>query len=331
MKKVSVIIPCRNEERHIEACLMSLLNNGYPKTNLELIVVDGESSDKTIQIVSELQKEYPQIVVESNKKRKTPFALNLGIEKASGDYTLIASAHSSFEKGYIQELSSKIKELNTDVVGGSMRTEVKNKTSTSLAIKKVLAHPVGVGNALFRTGVDEDTLVDTVPFGLYKTSLLQDVGGYDVRLIRNHDIELSKRLKKAGVSIYLIPTAKCVYFARESWGRLAKNNFDNGKWNLLTVYLTNDFTSLSLRHFIPLIFLLSIFLPAIGMLLSPYFGLLSLASLFTYLLALMVFISRLDRKGTTFLHLLITFIVLHFSYGAGSLIGSVQVHKIFKK
>jgi len=328
MQTVSIIIPCRNEEKHIETCLISLLENGYPQELVELLVVDGKSDDRTIEIISRLQQTFPQIKIVHNEKMKTPFALNLGIKNATGHYTLIASAHSSFKKGYIQTLVEKMESLNADIVGGSMTTAIKQTTRTSVAIQKVLAHPLGVGNALFRTGVEVDTRVDTVPFGLYKTKLLQEVNGYDERLIRNHDIELSKRLLKRGTSIYLIPSARCVYYARETWAALAKNNFDNGKWNMLTVYLTKDFSSLSLRHFVPLLFILSLLLPLLGMLIYPIIGLLALASLLVYSAALIYVTAKIDKSQTDFIHIFLTFIVLHFAYGLGSLIGGVQLHKM---
>ena len=164
--------------------------------------------------------------------------------------------------------------------------------------------------------------VDTVPFGIYKTKLLKEVGGYNLQLIRNHDIELSKRLLKKGVKIMLTPATKCYYYARESYAKLAQNNYRNGKWNLLTVFITKDFNSLSLRHFIPLVFVLSILLPLLFSLLYFPFIYLSLFTFTFYLLALiLVTIKTVNLQQTTFFHVLRAFFTLHFSYGMGSLLG----------
>jgi glycosyltransferase involved in cell wall biosynthesis len=330
-KLVSIVIPCRNEERHIATCLLSLLNNGYPADQLELLVVDGISDDGTKSVVEGLQKEYPQIKWIENPKKKTPFALNLGIEDATGDFILIASAHSSFDADYISILMDKMTALNADVVGGMMRTQVKEANPISIAIQKVLSHPFGVGNSMFRVGVNTDIQVDTVPFGLYKTELLRSINGYNEKLIRNHDMEMSKRLLAKGAKIFLTPDAQCTYFARETKQKMAKNNFDNGKWNMLTVYITKDFSSLSIRHFIPLCFVLSLLVPTIAMFIHPFFGILGLLSFGAYLTVLLLQINRMDRTGTTFLHLITTFVVLHFSYGIGSLIGGLSLHKLFEK
>lgn len=320
-KRVTVVIPCRNEFNYIETCLMSLLNNGYPKESLELLVIDGRSDDGTREVLQSLSEQYPQIKWIDNPKQKTPFALNLGIENATGFYTLISSAHASFEVGYISTLVDKIESSQVDVVGGVMETQVKNKTATSNAIQLVLAHPFGVGNAHFRTGIQEDRFVDTVPFGLYKTDLLRKHGGYDERLIRNHDIELSKRLLANRAKILLTPETKCVYYARETWSKMAKNNFDNGKWNLLTVAITRDFSSLSLRHFVPLVFVSALLFPLVFMVFSPIFAWMSLVVALTHISFVSFVVVNISSSNTTKLHLFASFKILHLSYGIGSLIG----------
>lgn len=327
---LTVIIPCLNEEKHIEKCVLSILNNGYPSENIEVLVVDGISNDNTRSIVNKLSESFPDVQLIDNIRKKTPFALNLGIEKAKGDFILIASAHSSFDEGYIQTMFDELERLDADVVGGVMTTKIKNQTLTAVAIKNVLSHKFGVGNAVFRIGTDQAIEVDTVPFGLYRSSLLKKLKGYDERLIRNHDIELSKRIIAEGGKIFLTPKAKCHYYARESWKKLAKNNYDNGKWNLITTYYTKNLASLSIRHFIPLLFVLSLLLPALLSIIFWPFILLSLLSLGVYALALIFFISKMDRKGTTFFHLFWTFLTLHISYGIGSLIGLFHIGKFFK-
>jgi len=321
-KTLSVVIPCFNEENYIGNCVLSLLSNGFPASQMEILIVDGMSKDGTRGVVNELNKSNSQIRLIDNSKKKTPFALNLGIENAKNEYILIASAHSSFDEGYISALFAEMEKYKADVIGGVMETKVQNLTPTSKAIKEVLSNKFGVGNALFRTGIKKAMEVDTVPFGIYKTKLLKEVGGYNLQLIRNHDIELSKRLLKKGVKIMLTPATKCYYYARESYAKLAQNNYRNGKWNLLTVFITKDFNSLSLRHFIPLVFVLSILLPLLFSLLYFPFIYLSLFTFTFYLLALiLVTIKTVNLQQTTFFHVLRAFVTLHFSYGMGSLLG----------
>jgi glycosyltransferase involved in cell wall biosynthesis len=320
--KVSVVIPCRNEEKHIADCVESLFENGFDQRQMEVLVIDGISTDSTPAVLKSLTSKYPHLRVFQNPEKVTPHALNIGVQQAIGSYTMIASAHSSFDLGYIQALYDAFQQLPDAIaIGGNMKTEVKNSTPTSLAIQRVLSSKFGVGNAMFRIGTDEILRVDTVPFGLYKSSLLKESGGYDERLIRNHDIELSKRLLRKGGNIYLIPSATCTYYARERFTEMASNNFRNGKWNLLTVWITKNFSSLSIRHFVPMFFVLGLLLPLVLAIFYLPFVFLSLVCLTSYLLALVYFSFKLDKKGTTIWHLITGYFILHLAYGFGSLIG----------
>ncbi len=327
---VSIIIPCRNEAKYISHCIDSLLavKNDIP---VEIIIVDGKSNDETKKIISEKYSSNNNIKLIENAEIITPFGLNTGIKNANGNYIMIASAHSAYPNNYISTLLNEMKELQCDGIGGVMKTEVLNSTKTSEGIRIALTHPFGVGNALFRTGVISPQQVDTVPFGIYKKSFFNDVGLYNTKLIRNHDIELSKRALRKGKKICLTPSVSCTYYARETYKKLAANNFKNGLWNLKTVFITRNFNSLSLRHFIPLLFLLSIILPVIpSMLISFKFMLVSALSVFLYLMFLFKITFITNKKGTDFFHVLYAFITLHISYGAGSAIGLFYFYKIIK-
>lgn len=325
---ISVVIPCFNEERYIKDCVESLLANGWNPDKMEILIVDGNSSDGTTRILQELTKSYPQVKVLNNPLRITPRSLNMGVHEAKGTFTLISSAHASFEQGYLETLVKEMeKNADTIAVGGVMETKVKNSTPVSESIRTVLMHPVGVGNAKFRTGVRSLQEVDTVPFGLYRSELLKVSGAYNERLIRNHDMELSKRLLRNGGRIYLSPKAKCTYFARETFGAMAKNNFNNGKWNLKTVWITRTFASLSLRHFIPLIFLGAWSLPLLASLVlwNPYGALTSLALLAVYKMVLMTVAWKARNGKNNVLRMVTAFMVLHFAYGLGSFIGLLSL------
>ena len=326
--EVSVVIPCYNEVRYIRDCIDSLLSNGTDPSRMELLVIDGGSTDGTVAFLNELSQRYPQVKVLNNPARITPRALNIGVHAAQGTYILISSAHASFDYGYISTLISTMSQHADAIgVGGVMETKVKNSTAMSESIRTVLMHPVGVGNAKFRTGVSDVISVDTVPFGLYHAQELKAVGGYDERLIRNHDMELSKRLLRNGGKIYLTPMARCTYYARETFRAMAKNNFNNGKWNLKTVYITQTFSSLSLRHFIPMLFLGSWVLPLILSLITcnPWWSLASFGVLIAYTGVLTAVSWRARNGKNKVFMVLIGFKLLHFSYGLGSLIGLLSI------
>ena len=330
MEAISVIIPCRNEEKYIESCLTSFVEMDFPKDSLEIILVDGRSEDKTMEIIQSFQLRYPFIKIFDNPSLFAPSAFNIGIKNATSEYIMIGSAHSAFEKDYISEVLKALKTLKCAGAGGSLKTDAKNKTKKTLSICKVLSNQFGVGNSKFRVGSSKPVSVDIVPFGIYKKSIFETVGFYNERLKRNQDMELSKRMIEKGNKIFLIPTARSTYFARETYKGLALNNFGNGFWIMPTVYITRKISSLSLRHFIPLIFLLSLILPLIFLTVEPLIGLISLLSFATYTIVLSVISFKINDNTSSFINIFLGFLVLHLSYGFGSLVGITRLDYLKK-
>lgn len=323
---LSVICPIYNEERYIRGCIESILAQDYPKDDLEVIFADGMSTDRTREIVAEYTAKYPWIRLIDNPKRIVPPALNAAIRASHGDIIMRIDAHASYQPNYFSALAAALERNDADNVGSVCKTDVLNRTPKALAIKAVLAHPLGVGNSSFRTGITEAKEVDTVPFGCWRRSVFDRFGKYDERLVRNQDIELNKRIKAGGGKIVIIPDTFCTYYARETFSKLAKNNYGNGKWNILTVYYTHQLKSLSLRHFIPLIFVLSLLLPAIvGFFWHPLWWL-GAVSLIAYTLVVSAISAKIAiTKHLSFTYLLASFFVLHLSYGWGSLMGLLKL------
>lgn len=321
---ISIICPTYNEEKYIANCLEAIIQSDYPKEDMEILFVDGMSSDKTIDIILSYSKEHSYIKLLSNPHQTVPYAMNRGIEEAKGDVIIRIDAHAAYPTNYFSVLVHYLHELNADNVGVVCKTDVLHKNKKTLAIKEVLANKFGVGNSYFRIGTDKIMEVDTVPFGCYKKDVFERFGLYDTRLTRNQDIELNRRIVSGGGKIFLIPDIYCTYYARETWKAIMKNNFQNGKWNLLAVFYTKTFKTLSIRHFIPLLFVLSLLLPALLAIIDLRFIYIAVASLFAYLLLIAyVSISLAIQKKGNILYLLITFFALHLSYGIGSLIGII--------
>lgn len=323
---LSVICPIYNEEKYIAKCIESILTQDYSKDELEIIFVDGMSKDRTREIVNEYTKQYPFIRLIDNPDRIVPPAMNKGIIAAKGEIIMRLDAHATYERNYFTVLVHALKELGADNVGAVCKTDVLNKTPKTLAIREVLSNKFGVGNSVFRTGVDKVMEVDTVPFGCWKREVFDKYGLYDVRLVRNQDIELNKRILRGGGKICIVPNTYCTYLARETYKGIAKNNYGNGKWNILTVFYTKQFSSLSIRHFIPLLFVLSLIVPTILSLIYTPFLIISLLSLFAYICLLgLISLKLCVNKKLNFINLLISFLILHLSYGWGSLMGLIKL------
>lgn len=323
---LTVICPILNEEKYIAKCIDSILEQDYPKDDLEILFVDGMSRDKTREIVAELATKYPFIHLIDNINHTVPWAMNLGIKAAKGDVIMRLDAHATYEKSYFSVLVDALQKYNADNVGAVCRTDVLNKNSKTLAIREVLSNKFGVGDSTFRTGIKTAQEVETVPFGCWRRDVFDKYGMYNARLVRNQDIELNKRIICGGGKIIIVPETFCTYFARETYKALAKNNYANGKWNILTVYYTKELRSLSLRHFVPLIFVLSLIVPTfVGLFWNPALYISALA-LCAYLLTLGTVSAKLAMSKTlNFFYLLASFAVLHISYGWGSFIGILKL------
>lgn len=316
---LSVICPIYNEEKYIVNCIESIVAQDYPKNQLEVIFADGMSSDRTRDIIAEYAVRHPYIRLIDNPKRIVPTALNTAIAVSRGDVIMRLDAHTSYPTNYFSALVQALKRTGADNVGAVCKTDVLNKTSKTLAIRAVLAHPLGVGNSAFRTGIDGEKEVDTVPFGCWRRDVFNRFGHFDERLIRNQDIEFNKRIKIGGGKIIIIPETYSVYYARETFSKLAKNNYDNGMWNILTVWYTKQLKSLSIRHFIPLLFLCSLFFPLIICIFWHPAIWVAVFSALLYVCSISYFSIRLAvYEHLNLFYLMSTFVILHFSYGYGS-------------
>ena len=321
---LTLIIPCLNEEKYIGNCLDSILQSDYPKEKLEIFIVDGGSTDRTLSLIESYSNKYSFIKVLINKKKTAPHALNLGITNSSGEFIVRLDAHSTYPANYLSELCYWSLKLDADNVGAVVHTKVLNRTNISSAIQFVLSDLFGVGNSKFRLGVSEIQSVDTVPFGFFNKRVFENHGFFDTRLTRNQDIEFNKRIIRGGGRVYLVPTTYLDYYAREDFKSLALNSFRTGMWIIQTSTLTKNLNSLSLRHFIPLLFVVTIMTMLIGGILLNKMILLLCTGILAFYIVVMFCRGVLVSKSSSYIFIPMAFGVLHFSYGIGSIWGCVK-------
>src|SRR5579864_6790650 len=115
---ISVVVPVRNEETHINACLRSLIAQTYPEDRYEILVVDGGSCDQSLEIVRRLQQAHPAILILQNPAGIVPTAMNLGIASARGEFIVRADAHSTYPPAYLEKCIALLRETGADNVGG---------------------------------------------------------------------------------------------------------------------------------------------------------------------------------------------------------------------
>jgi len=312
---VSIIIPCRNEEKHIGKCLETILKQNYPKERMEVLVVDGMSEDKTRKIVKRFQIRNPkfQLRLLDNPKRFTNFAWNLGIKESKGEILILVGAHSFYKEDYVLKCVKYLNEYDADNVGGTIITLPRENTVVARAIALVLSSSFGVGGATFRKGSKKPKWVDTVFGGCYRRDVFNRIGLFNENLNRGQDMEFNIRLKKAGGKILLVPDIVAYYYPKTANPKdFFIYHLKDGVWAILPLKFVK--TPFKLRHYIPLIFILTLPLS-----IWPYI----LLSLFFSLQ-----ISLKEKDIRLFFVLPMVFFCRHFGYGLGSLVG---LGKILKK
>lgn len=324
---VSVICPIYNEEKYITKCIESVLEQDYPTEDLEILFVDGLSTDKTRKIVSDYATRYNQIRLLDNPHRIVPYAMNIGIKAAKGDIIIRLDGHVEYPTNYISKCVHYLMTLpNAENVGGVCQTLPCNERNISQAIAIALSTGFGMGNSSFRIGSTEIRKVDTVPFGCFRKSLFERVGYYDYELVRNQDDELNGRIIKNGGTIYLIPEIKTKYFSRDKICKIRRMFYQYGLYKpLVNKKLGSPATA---RQFVPLLFLLGIVLGGILSAFSIYIMYIYFAVLALYL-AIGLFIgckyAVKYRRPMLTLQMPYVFANVHLSYGYGYLRGIYKI------
>ena len=316
---ISVICPIYNEEKYIGRCIESIMQQDYPKEDMEVLFVDGMSKDRTREIIASYQSKCPYLRVLDNPHQIVPPAMNIGIREAKGDIIVRLDAHAFFPENYFSELVKNLKELNADNVGGVCRTLPVNETVVCKCIANVLSSSFGMGNSHFRVGAKGVMQVDTVPFGCFHRELFDKIGYFDEELIRNQDDEFNGRIVKNGGKIFLLPQLVIDYFARDTIGKVYKMFYQYGLFKpLVNKKLGSPAT---IRQFFPLVFVL-------GLIVGPFFGFISPWFLVAYMAVLLAYFgiaTMSSLRDTKDLKQVLmqnwTYFVVHFGYGWGYING----------
>lgn len=316
-KKVSIVIPCRNEEKYIGKCIDSMINQSYGIENIEVLVVDGMSDDKTQEIIKSYSEKEPNVKLVINEKKVAPVAMNLGIKQAIGDIIIIFGAHAFMDKDYVKNSVEKLKDDAVAVVGGRIINISENNLSE--AISYAMSSPFGVGNALFRYSTKEE-FVDTVAFGAYKKEVFETIGLFDEEFVRNQDDELNFRVSKAGYKMLLSPKVESHYYTRGSLGKLFKQYYQYGFWKVRLIQKHKR--PPAVRHLIPVMFVSGIILGSLLSIFSSVLRGVFLSVLALYVVLAGVYAFKASNKKYTYIpRIMLCFLILHLSYGLGFLEG----------
>jgi len=253
---VSVVIPCRNEKTHIEACIRSILLQESPPGDFEVIVADGMSNDGTRDILQRLAAENPRLRVIDNPHRITPYGMNAGIREARGRYIVIMGAHAEYAPDYVRQCAQLLDE-HPEVCCSGGPIVSRGKTAFGQAVAVAMSHPVGVGNAKHRFP-NYEGYAEGACFPMFRKETFEQVGLYDENLVRNQDDEFNYRVALNGGKIFISPRARCYYYVRESPWQLFRQYFQYGYWRVAV--LRKHHLPASVRQLAPVAFFVLMFI-----------------------------------------------------------------------
>ncbi len=321
MKKpeVSIVIPCLNEEKNIQGLLEAILHQTYPVTDLEVIIADGLSEDRTRQIIADFQSTHPEMLIRllDNPVRRIPTSLNLSIKAARGDIICRMDAHTIPAADYVALSVASLKAGKGDNVGGVIDIQPGAQTWIGRSIAVATAHPLGVGDAKYRwtTRAGE---ADTVAFGTYTKSKVEEIGYYNEELRANEDYEFNSRLRALGGKIWIDPLIRAAYFSRPTLKALSKQYFSYGFWKYKMLRLNPG--TLRWRQALPPIFILGILML---LLLAGFWSVARwtlIAGLAAYAIVLLIASLPIAIKRSDFKMLIgipLAIMTMHLSWGAG--------------
>ncbi|KYG30881.1 glycosyltransferase family 2 protein [Alkalihalobacillus trypoxylicola] len=317
----TILVVTKNEEAYIGRLLETLINQDFSKDLYEIIIVDGCSSDATIDIVNNYLEKYPSLIkILNNPKQTLPPGWNKGIKEALGQYILRIDGHTEVKENFLQSYYQAIKkEPNATCVGGIVVS--KGNGFQGEVNEYVFSHPFGVGRSMFRILQNAwEGYTTTVPYAAYKKEVFEEVGLFNESLKRNEDIEFHQRVKKMGGSFFLTTSIQSTYYVRDSILGLIKKSMGDGTWSMIANRVTPG--SLSLFKLIPLIaFLMANLMIILSFFYSNIFYVLLGCIGLYFLMAFICSLRLVKNKGLRFLvPCIFTFFCLHFSRGLGSFI-----------
>ncbi len=319
---LTIICPTYNEEKFIEQTIQSFLNQQYHSFDLEVLICDGMSTDKTREIVSIFSKKDGRIRLVDNPKRKTPFAFNIGLKEAKGEYIAILGAHTKYDSNYLQACYDDLVKTNSIGCSGRVITEAANTSFEAKLCESMMHSSFGVSSNSFR--VMKEGYVHSVNFPVFQKQALLDLGGYNEVLIRNQDNDMNQRLLDAGYQLYCTWQTKCYYHPPATVKKTLKYAYTNGFWNAISFFIHKK--SMRLHHFIPFLFTLTLSVLVIaGMIEFIFFQTTFLLLLFVAIVLFHLtvgFVAAFFIKSSSILNVFFlpfVFLGFHFSYGWGTL------------
>ncbi len=210
-EKISVLVPVYNSEKYLTRCIESILNQTYK--NIELIIVNDGSNDKSYEIIEEYKKRDNRIKALHTENKGVSYARNLGLDSASGDFLAFVDSDDYIDEDYLETLYKYLKNENADISMCNCKFIEEN-------LNKSYTKTFGINNILV---MNNEEAVENLfyynymrhsPWGkLYKKDIFE---GCRYKINRQYeDLELTYKLFLKAKKLVYIPECKYNYLLRK--------------------------------------------------------------------------------------------------------------------
>lgn len=311
---VTIVIALKNEMGYIDQCLDSLLRQSYSKDAYEILVYDGNSDDGSADVLAEYAEKYPQMRVFPNPEEVGAAGWNKGFAIARGKYVVMMGAHTYVDDDFLAK-NVQLLENNPEVPCSGGRVISLGQDTKSKAIALAFNHPFGAGNAKYRYA-REPCLVETVNYGTYRKSVVDEVGPINEGIKRGEDWEYNYRIVSRYGKMLFSPDIVAFYFSRSTFKQLWRRQYDAGYHK---VEIICDYPgSMLFRHVVPALFSAAVILaPIIALLLSTLWPLVLIYGIYLGFNLGVSAVLSLKNGLRYFPHLILAFFVTQFAYGLG--------------
>lgn len=323
--KVSIAVVAYNEEKNLPRLLDDICAQDYPHEKLEVLLIDSGSTDATWRILEDFAQsalDFANVQLLCNPDKTLPYGCNVALSHYTGDAIVRLDAHASVPPDFISK-NVRVLESGEQVCGGQRPNIIDEDTPWKQTLLATEQSMFGSSAASYRRSTTRQT-VSSIFHGMYRREVYDKVGPYNVKLARTEDNDMSYRIRQAGYQICYCPDIISYQHTRSTLGQMLRQKFGNGLWIGKTMGVQPK--CFSLFHFVPLCFVLGILLttaltigghPLLGWLMWGAYGLI------VCLLTLMELVKR--PWNPTKLAMPVLFLLLHVSYGFGTLVGLVEM------
>ncbi|MBO7218006.1 MAG: glycosyltransferase family 2 protein [Clostridia bacterium] len=323
---ISIAVVALNEAKTLPRLLSDILNQDYPHSKTEILLIDSMSTDDTAKIMEDFCSEqkdfYYGIKVLKNENKTLPYGCNIMLRNYSGDAIVRIDAHASVPSDFISKNVAAL--LGGEMVSGGRRPNIiDEETPFKLALNIAESALFGSGFAAYRNS-NKKQYVSSIFHGMYRREVYDTVGFYNVNLSRSEDNDMSERINRAGFKMCYDPEIVSYQHTRSTLPLMLRQKFLNGYWIAKTLGVNPR--CISPFHFVPFLFVMAIIVTSI----LAAFGIWQLSALLWSAYTLFILVNSVFEIIKNEFHIVnlllpVLFFLLHISYGIGTVKGLIEM------